>query len=141
MRPTIVLPILVICGLLLLNFISKKHPDDPKSKKNTKAARVVSSTKSSSFEGASAELAYTEHIKGLYTLLELGKQGLSFEIFEKAITGYYNLKSKNVLSEEKNILSVIDYRLPSTSERLWIINLDQKKLLYHSLVAHGKKSG
>jgi hypothetical protein len=38
-------------------------------------------------------------------------------------------------------LAVIDYSLPSTEQRLWVFDLKQRKLLFHELVAHGRKSG
>lgn len=40
-----------------------------------------------------------------------------------------------------NILTVIDYSLPSNQKRLWIFDLSQKKLLFHTYVSHGIKSG
>lgn len=39
------------------------------------------------------------------------------------------------------ILTVIDYSLPSNHKRLWVFDLEQKKLLYHTYVAHGLFSG
>ena len=39
------------------------------------------------------------------------------------------------------VLTVIDYSLPSTEPRLWVIDLDRKAVLYHELVAHGDGSG
>ncbi|UTW09703.1 murein L,D-transpeptidase catalytic domain family protein [Pseudomonas benzenivorans] len=38
-------------------------------------------------------------------------------------------------------LAVIDYSLPSTAKRLWIFDLERKKLVLHDLVAHGRLSG
>jgi hypothetical protein len=38
-------------------------------------------------------------------------------------------------------LAVIDYSLPSTTRRLWVFDLAQRKLLFHLLVAHGRNSG
>lgn len=38
-------------------------------------------------------------------------------------------------------LSVIDYSLPSTTPRLWVFDLDHRRLLFHVLVAHGRNSG
>jgi hypothetical protein len=39
------------------------------------------------------------------------------------------------------LLSVIDYSLPSTAKRLWVFDLDSRRLLFHELVAHGRNSG
>jgi len=38
-------------------------------------------------------------------------------------------------------IAVIDYGLPSTAKRLWVFDLDARKLLFHELVAHGRNSG
>ena len=38
-------------------------------------------------------------------------------------------------------LTVIDYSLPSTTKRLWVIDLHTGRVLFHELVAHGKSSG
>lgn len=38
-------------------------------------------------------------------------------------------------------LTLIDYSLPSNQKRLWVFNLKEKKLLYHTYVAHGLNSG
>jgi hypothetical protein len=43
--------------------------------------------------------------------------------------------------DRRKILTVIDYSLPSTRKRLWVIDLAQKKVLFHELVAHGRGSG
>lgn len=40
-----------------------------------------------------------------------------------------------------NILAVIDYSLPSSEKRLWVFDLQQKKLLFHTYVSHGINSG
>jgi hypothetical protein len=38
-------------------------------------------------------------------------------------------------------LTVIDYSLPSTQERLWVFDLRERNLLYEEVVAHGSGSG
>ena len=45
------------------------------------------------------------------------------------------------LVQRRDLLTVIDYSLPSSTPRLFIFNLDQHKLLFRELVAHGKNSG
>jgi hypothetical protein len=39
------------------------------------------------------------------------------------------------------VLTVIDYSLPSTERRLWVIDMIQRRVLSHELVAHGRNSG
>jgi hypothetical protein len=38
-------------------------------------------------------------------------------------------------------ITIVDYSLPSTQPRLWVIDLAEKKILFHELVAHGRNSG
>mgnify|MGYP005841892155 CR=1 FL=1 len=70
-----------------------------------------------------------------------GEQKPDFQLFEKAYLGYIDLKLSGFLSNEKEILSIIDFRLPSQKKRMWIIDLKSKVVLYHILVAHGENSG
>jgi hypothetical protein len=42
---------------------------------------------------------------------------------------------------EKPLLTVIDYSLPSTERRLWVIDVSRRRVLFHELVAHGENSG
>jgi hypothetical protein len=39
------------------------------------------------------------------------------------------------------MLTVIDYSLPSGEPRLWVIDVERKRVLNHELVAHGQNSG
>ncbi|MDP3267419.1 MAG: murein L,D-transpeptidase catalytic domain family protein [Legionella sp.] len=60
-------------------------------------------------------------------------------VINKVLTA---LKCAAAYTEERNnILSVIDYSLPSNQKRLWVFNLREKKLLFHTYVSHGIKSG
>lgn len=40
-----------------------------------------------------------------------------------------------------NILTIIDYSLPSSEKRFWVFDLNNKELLFHTYVSHGLKSG
>ena len=44
-------------------------------------------------------------------------------------------------AEPARRLAVIDYSLPSSQRRLWIFDLQRKRLLLQDYVAHGRKSG
>lgn len=84
---------------------------------------------------------YESHVNNLYNEINLEQTGLSHSVFEKALTGYYNLKKSGHVSEEKSILSIADFDKNSTEKRLWIIDLDKKKLVLNTWVAHGQRSG
>lgn len=43
--------------------------------------------------------------------------------------------------KRRDLLTVIDYSLPSTQPRLFVFDLASRKLLFRELVAHGKNSG
>ncbi|BCA94831.1 hypothetical protein TUM19329_11920 [Legionella antarctica] len=43
--------------------------------------------------------------------------------------------------EHNNILTIIDYSLPSNEKRLWVFDLRDKKLLFYTYVSHGITSG
>jgi len=49
--------------------------------------------------------------------------------------------SANSTHERDDILTVIDYSLPSNEKRLWVFDLANYKLLYNTYVSHGIKSG
>jgi hypothetical protein len=48
--------------------------------------------------------------------------------------------TKQGLGNQK-IVGIIDFSLPSTKRRFWVLDLKQKRVLFHELVAHGKGSG
>ena len=88
------------------------------------------------------ETALKKHITSLYDHIDFSKTAcLSFEVFDKAYRGYINLHNAGKLSNEKHIFSICDFTQSSTNNRLWIIDLDNKKVLLNTLVAHGQGSG
>lgn len=63
-----------------------------------------------------------------------------YATFRKAMIGFLNLQQQHSLNDSQ-VITIIDYSLPSTKERFWVIDLKAKKLLFHELVAHGRNSG
>lgn len=127
-------------GILLLtavtlSFRNTTLTNDVNSSNNkSRSAAKVAQAKSS------AELV-NEQALSIYNLAGLAATGLDYKVFLKGLTGYYNLKGLNFIPETKAILSVVDLSLPSTTKRLWVIDLAAHKVLFNTLVAHGRGSG
>ena len=100
----------------------------------------VNACKASEPNVGKAGVRFEQYVKSLYESVGLKKQGLDLEVFRYALIGYYNLQKENVLIK-KGIISIIDYRKSCNDKRLFVIDLRKKKLIFHTLVAHGKNTG
>lgn len=77
----------------------------------------------------------TDPIHDLYQEMKLSKT-IKWEAFQQAMQGYNQLNPKN-----KDIITIIDFTLPSTEKRMYVLNVKSKKILFHNIVSHGKNSG
>lgn len=78
----------------------------------------------------------------IYNRIDFGKTTpLSREVFRKAYLGYLNLKEAGKLNAGHSLLSICDFSLSANVKRLWVIDLAQDRILFHSLVAHGQGTG
>jgi hypothetical protein len=84
---------------------------------------------------------FEKYVSSIYHKIGLAAGGLDSAVFRKALVGYYNLKKTNLISPERQILTIIDFSLKSTQKRLWIVDLASNELLFNTLVAHGQGSG
>jgi len=76
----------------------------------------------------------------LQTSLLSQTHGLKPELLDKALKAH-DIAQQQGLLKQPNVLTVIDFSLPSHQKRLWTFNLSDRKLLYYEWVAHGKDSG
>lgn len=76
----------------------------------------------------------------LFSQWNLGATGLSEQAFELAREGFTLLSEKKVLSNS-SLLTIIDFSKPSTQKRLYVLDMATGKVLFNSLVAHGRNSG
>lgn len=89
-------------------------------------------------------LYYTEEWEMIERLLNTGEHAdwslPEPTVLELAVRGYTRLvNDSEVLTPD--ILTVMDFSLPSNVERMWVFNMKTGELLFHSLVAHGRNSG
>lgn len=75
----------------------------------------------------------------LYETIDFDKaEAPDHSLFEHVMVALEEINHENL---NKSIITIIDFTKPSTEKRLWTIDIDQKKLLYHTWVAHGQNSG
>jgi hypothetical protein len=67
-------------------------------------------------------------------------QGLSPKVLAAALDAVSCAQNSGV-SGRTDLLTVIDYSLPSTEKRLWVLDLKKGEVLFHELVAHGAGTG
>ncbi|MEZ4887402.1 MAG: murein L,D-transpeptidase catalytic domain family protein [Chitinophagales bacterium] len=84
---------------------------------------------------------FEDYAKDTYEKAGLEAKGLDFYVFKSGVTGFYNLMKQGQIMPHKSIVSIIDFRKPSFEKRMYIVDLNQKKLLKQTFVAHGKNTG
>jgi hypothetical protein len=81
-------------------------------------------------------------LESIYQSIDFGThEKPDTELFEKGLAGYVQLMESQKISNTKHILTLIDFRKSSNEKRLWTIDLKAKKVVFHSLVSHGRNSG
>lgn len=66
--------------------------------------------------------------------------GLRGEVLRLALEATERAADQGLV-KRRNLLTVIDYSLPSSQPRLFVFDLGARKLLFRELVAHGRNSG
>jgi len=62
------------------------------------------------------------------------------ELLHIALAGYELLKDEQLIRRPE-VITIIDFSLPSNKERLWVLDLIHGEVLYRCLVSHGINSG
>lgn len=75
---------------------------------------------------ACADLYRSMHLEGV----------VSWKAFRQAVTGYHKIAGR-----KRDVLTLIDFSRPSTEKRLFVFDMKQRRLLFSSVVSHGKNSG
>lgn len=146
-----------VLPIMMLGVLSMKATlfNNPKNDNNGKGKKVTVVTKSSTLKSkelASTNTALSKSV-GSSTLSAFDKMVFSeyldldeknfikpeLESFKAAFKGYYKLKEEGKI--KKNILTIIDFTKSSTDRRMWVIDMDKREVLHHTVVSHGRNSG
>lgn len=88
---------------------------------------------------ATAANATTGSHDNLADALAAAAPKLNKDVLDLAVTAMQCATAHGMSPSQR--LAVIDYSRPSTEPRLWVFDLQQRKLLYRELVAHGRNTG
>lgn len=58
---------------------------------------------------------------------------VNWKAFRQAVAGYNKIEGR-----KREVLTLIDFSRPSTEKRLYVFDMKQRKLLFSSVVSHGK---
>jgi hypothetical protein len=101
---------------------------------------LVSPFRVSSVEPTGNPTDKTEFAAEIYchsVYCDAGLEGkLDYNVFKHAVT-----VMDEICAPRTDILTIIDYTKPGCDRRFYVIDLVNKKLLYYTLVAHGRNSG
>lgn len=78
---------------------------------------------------AARYMAFTENNEDMPTL----------KTFSDGISGYDKLVEEGDVKKE--LLTLVDFSLPSTKKRLWVLDMKNNEVLYHTYVSHGRNTG
>lgn len=115
--------IVCVVGMFMIAFTQFSFVNNPV---ETKAAAPVNNVVS--------DKAY------LFDFLRLDKLGLSRQAFDYAMKGYNYLRSAGKIKNDE-IVSIVDFSLPSSAKRLFVIDVKNGKVLFNTYVSHGRNSG
>jgi len=118
---------LLIASSLTLSF-REKIPEYRISKAVSSMERPAFSDKKAAF------------IHSIYSSITASGSRLSEQVFEIAFVGFEKLQAQGKLSQD-SILTIIDFSKSSREKRMHVVDLKSGKLVFNSVVAHGRNTG
>lgn len=74
-----------------------------------------------------------------FQILKPQAGNISDKVLKLSLIAYLNAEKQGYTN--KQVMTVIDYSLPSTEKRLWVFDLRRGRTLFNTWVSHGKNSG
>jgi hypothetical protein len=135
--------LLLVFMLLTFNLLRANAGDDREDAGKSGAASTVNAATAAEAKAAALK-AEMRMVKAnatlLFTEMDLIDSGLSHAAFQSAFIGYYKLKKKGLL-RRTHILTICDFSQSSSQQRMYVIDVRNRRVLYRTYVAHGINSG
>lgn len=106
----------------------------------TVAAPVLDAVATPAVQAKPAPASLTSTTSAVPAVLNEKARGLSPKVLAAALDAVACAQNRGV-SGRTDLLTIIDYSLPSTEPRLWVLDLERGEVLFHELVAHGAGTG
>lgn len=110
---------------------------------NLPKENAISSTLTTSklnAEKPAPKISMEEKINELYDDFSMNNANMPALVpFQYGMQGYFQLMENKKI--KNNILTIVDFSLPSSQKRMWILDMASHKVLVHTFVAHGQKTG
>jgi hypothetical protein len=147
---TYVISLLLMSTVLLFSeaALSKRHSKHHASHSHKKTHHTVVAHKKSHHHIKLAHAKTTHHTTIHATKVQLPVirqaendtvMNMNPRVWDLALKAYNKAKQRGFIKQK--VLTVIDYSLPSSVKRMWVVDVTERKVLYHTLVAHGKYTG
>lgn len=126
--------------LVFLGFILNLSTDTTTTKSIYKSPAVTTEVTKTTKIAENKVASFEEKTTLIYNEIQAGKYSLpNLETFIKAFEGYVALERQGKV--KNNILTIVDFSFSSTKERMWVVDMENKKVLLQTLVSHGMNSG
>jgi hypothetical protein len=132
MKPAAILGLAILTSFAFIFATTKREAN---AKASITAAPAIGRSAVTNDAGAAATEAGV-----IYSEMNLGAIGLKQDVFSTAIQGLKKLVSRGTIQHD-DLITIADFSQPSTQKRLYVLDLKTKKVLFNTLVAHGKNTG
>ena len=85
-------------------------------------------------------MLFRSFISAIYDSIKLEQAGLNKNAFAYAYKGYSHLEKQGLLNKDR-LITICDFSQSSKKKRLYLIDLNEYKLVLNTYVAHGRNSG
>lgn len=130
--------LMALCAVFAITTSFYLSPTTTKINSNNPKNSDTLQTDTSFSESENTKISASE---ALYASLDFGGHFLNKDVFTKALNGFEKLKTSGKISTDCHLLTVCDFSLSSNIKRLWVIDTQEGKILFNSLVAHGMGTG